>query len=118
MPIDARTLRDVLADPGAAETFSAASGCPLVVVDADDPAALADVDITALPAVVVLLAPDPGGLPTACFAAADVILTSDESAPAPFVRPEGLSTEPDATVRPLSGRPIAIDPRDWRGSDS
>jgi enoyl-CoA hydratase/carnithine racemase len=108
MPIDARTLRDVLADPGAAETFSAASGCPLVVVDADDPAALADVDITALPAVVALLAPDPGGLPAACFAAADVILTSDESAPAPFVRPEGgLQQGLDLIEAALATNPVA-----------
>jgi hypothetical protein len=35
-PIDARTFADLLADPGAAEAVSAATGCPLVVFDASD----------------------------------------------------------------------------------
>src|SRR5215472_2543371 len=107
-PIDARTLRAALADPAAAETLSAAAGCPLVVVDTSDPAPLADADITALPAVVVLLAPDPGRLPAKCFAAADVILTDDEDAPQPFVRPEGgQQAGLDLIAAALARNPVA-----------
>jgi Enoyl-CoA hydratase/isomerase len=111
MPIDASALRDLVTDPAAAETFSAASGGPPLVVDAAGPraaAVLAGLDITALPAVVVLLAPDPGLLPAACFGAADVILTAAEGAPAPFVRPEGgLRAGLDLILAAVGANPIA-----------
>jgi len=111
MPIDASALRDLVTDPAAAETFSAASSGPPLVVDAAGPraaAALAGLDITALPAVVVLLAPDPGLLPAACFGAADVILTAAEGAPAPFVRPDGgLQAGLDLIAAAAGANPIA-----------
>lgn len=118
MPIDASALRDLVANPAGAETISAASGCPLVVVDAADPAPLAGLDIAALPAVVVLLAPDPGRLGTDCYAAADVILTADADAAAPigvpFVAPAGgvragldLITAA-VTANPVAGTALAL----------
>ena len=85
--ISARTFRDLLADPDGAEAVSATTGCPLLIVDADDDQAgriLPGLDITALPAVVALVAPDPSRLPAGCFTAADVILTEDDQAAAPF----------------------------------
>jgi enoyl-CoA hydratase/carnithine racemase len=110
-PIDARTFRDLVADPEAAETISAATGCPLVIVDADEGQArsmLTDLNITALPAVVAVLAPDPGRLPDRCFAAADVILTEDDQAPGPFTRPPGGVQAGLAALREaLAANPVA-----------
>ena len=110
-PIDARTFRDLLADPDAAETISAASGCPLVIVDADQGQArsmLTGLNITALPAVVAVLAPDPGRLPASCFAAADVILTEDDRAPGPFTRPGGgMQAGVTALQQALAANPVA-----------
>jgi enoyl-CoA hydratase/carnithine racemase len=86
--LDPATLAELTASPAASEELTAAGGWPLIVVDVPDAAAaqcLAGVDITALPAVVVACVPDPGGFPAAAARAADVILTADECAPAPFV---------------------------------
>jgi enoyl-CoA hydratase/carnithine racemase len=92
LTVDALALRELVADPAAAETISAAADCPLVVVEAGDgmaAAALAELDITALPAVVIVIARDPACLPAGAFGAADVILSEDALAGAPFVAPEG-----------------------------
>ncbi len=86
--LDPRTFRDMLADPALAETISAAAGCPLVTVkvaDATEARWLEGLDITAVPAVVVVVAPDPACLPAGAASAADVILTEDAGAAAPFV---------------------------------
>ena len=88
LKLDARALRDLLADPAAAEGLSAAAGTPLVIVEVGDAAAgraLAGLDVTLVPAVVLAVAADPGHLPPAAFPAADVILTEDAAAGAPFV---------------------------------
>ncbi|HTZ91321.1 MAG TPA: enoyl-CoA hydratase/isomerase family protein [Streptosporangiaceae bacterium] len=110
-PIDARTFRDLLADPEAAETISAATGCPLVIVDADQGEArsmLAGLNIAALPAVVAILAPDPGRLPAPCFGAADVILTEDDQAISPFTRPAaGMRAGLTALQQALAANPVA-----------
>ena len=111
LSIDARTFRDLLADPGAAEAVSAADGCPLVIVDADDDEAgkiLPGLDVTALPAVVALVMPDPGRLGSDCFAAADIILTEDDQAAAPFTRPAGgLQAGLKAVADALAAHPVA-----------
>jgi len=117
MCIDAQTFADVLTDPAGAETISAAAGCPLVIVRADSTGsapALAGLDIAALPAVVVAVAADPSCLPSDCFAAADVILTEDGEAGAPFVRPEGgvqaglTAIETALTASPVAGTSLAL----------
>ena len=112
MSIDPGTLRDLVADPAAAETFSAVSGCPLLVVSGSEPGALAGLDITALPAVVVLLAPDPGRLGADCYPAADVILTADADAAAPigapFVAPDGgIQAGLELIAAALTANPVA-----------
>jgi len=96
--LDPATLADLDAFPAAAEELSAAAGWPLIAVDVQDAAdgrRLAEVDITALPAVVVACVVDPGSFPNAARQAADVILTSDEQAPAPFVAWPGRATRAD-----------------------
>jgi enoyl-CoA hydratase/isomerase-like protein len=92
LKLDARALRDLLADPAAAEGLSAVTGTPLVIVEVGDAAAgraLAGLDITLVPAVVLAVTADPRYLPPAAFPAADVILTEDAAAGAPFVGPAG-----------------------------
>lgn len=111
MEIDAAAFRDLLADPQAAESLSAVTGCPLVVIDVTDETsgrALAGLDITGLPAAVVVLARDPACLPVASFGAADVILTEDASAPAPFAAAaEGVQAGLAAIETTLTGSPVA-----------
>jgi hypothetical protein len=54
LSIDARSFRDLLSDPAAAESLSAVTGCPQVVVeisDRSDGLKLAGLDAAALPAV-------------------------------------------------------------------
>lgn len=78
LPMDAPTFRDVLAGPSAAETFSAVAECPLAVVQVSSAAKgrlLADLDITALPCVVVVVTEDSRWLPAGAAGAADVLLT-------------------------------------------
>jgi len=61
MSADARAFRDLLADPAAAETLSAVTGCPLAVVEISSAAEgglLSCLDTT-IPAVVVVLSADP-----------------------------------------------------------
>jgi Enoyl-CoA hydratase/isomerase len=89
--VDAQTFRELLADPVASETLSAATGCPLVVVELGretDGRMLAGLEAV-VPAVVLVVSPDPGWLPEAGFGAADVVLTDADDPPAPFVRPDG-----------------------------
>src|SRR5260370_22101087 len=115
--LDARTFRDLLADPAAAEGRPAVLGSPRGLVEADaaragrKPAGLA---ITLLPAVVLAVARDPLCLPAAAFPAADVILTEDKTAGAPFVGPadgvcaaiEKISASLD--VNPVAGTALAL----------
>jgi enoyl-CoA hydratase/carnithine racemase len=92
LTIEARDLGGLLADPGAAETISAVAGCPLVVVEVANASAgdaLIGLEIMSVPAVVVVVARDPGCIPQGAFGAADVILTEDAEAAAPFVSPHG-----------------------------
>src|SRR5258708_13565458 len=114
---DGGRFGDLLADPAAAEGLSAVMGSPLVIVEADDASAgrkLAGLDITLLPAVVLAVARDPLCLPAAAFPAADVILTEDKTAGAPFVGPadgvcapiEKISARLD--VNPLPGPPLPL----------
>jgi enoyl-CoA hydratase/carnithine racemase len=88
--IEARDMAGLLAIPAGVEALSAATGYPLVVVEvADGPAgkALAGLDLMAVPAVVAVVARDPGCLPTDAFGTADLILTEDADAASPFVAP-------------------------------
>jgi enoyl-CoA hydratase/carnithine racemase len=107
--LDPRTFRDMLADPALAETISAAVGCPLVTVEVRDATHgrwLDGLDITAVPAVVLVVAADPACLPAGAQNAADVILTEDAAASAPFVdAPAGL----DAAMEQLNAR-LALNP--------
>jgi hypothetical protein len=109
--VDPSALADLLADPGAADTLSAASGCPLVVVQVSDASAAAPLrglDIGALPAVVVVVAADASCLPPSAASVADIVLTEDEAAPAPFtVPPGGIQAGLDAITSSLAISPVA-----------
>ncbi len=109
--LDPCTLADLLADPGAADTLSAATGCPLVVVkvgDASAAAPLRGLDIGALPAVVVVVAADAGCLPRSVAGIGDIVLTEDEAAPEPFTAaPGGIQAGLDAIAVSLATSPMA-----------
>ena len=109
--LDARAFRDLLADPAAPERLSAVTGTPLVIVEADGaPAArsLAGLDITLVPAVVLAVVRDPRCLPAAAFPAADLILTEDTAAGAPFVAPAGgIGTAIENISASLNDNPVA-----------
>jgi enoyl-CoA hydratase/carnithine racemase len=111
LKLDARDLRGLLADPVAAEGLSAVMGTPLLIVEVgDDDAAhsLAGLDITLVPAVVLAVARDPRCLPAAAFRAADVILTEDTAAGAPFVGPpDGISAAAEKISASLDENPVA-----------
>jgi hypothetical protein len=111
LKLDARALRDLLADPAAAERLSAATGTPLVIVEVGDAAGgreLAGLDITLVPAVVLAVAADPRYLPPAAFPAADVILTEDAAAGAPFVGPaDGVAAAIEQISASLDENPVA-----------
>lgn len=108
---DARGFRDLLGDPAAVESMSAAAGVPLVVVEIADGsagAALTGLDVTALPAVVAGVVRDPGCLPEAAYAACDLLLTEDAHADRPFTAPpSGLQAGLDALVAAVSANPVA-----------
>jgi len=110
LSVDARAFRDLLADPTAAETLSAVTGCPLAVVEISSAAEgglLSCLD-TAIPAVVVVLSADPGWLPAAAFTAADVVLTEADDSQAPFVRPAGgVASGVAAISTALESSPVA-----------
>lgn len=111
LSIDATAFRDLLADPAATESLSAVTGCPQVVVEVTDGSAglaLAGLDCGALPAVVIVVARDPGCLPGEAFAVADVVLTEDDSAGGPFTAPPGgVQAGLDALGSALSASPVA-----------
>jgi enoyl-CoA hydratase/carnithine racemase len=108
---DSRTFRDLVSDPAAAESLSAVTGCPQVVVEVGDRSAglaLAGLEITALPLVVVVVTPDPRCLPADAFQAADVVLTQDKTAGPPFTAPQGgVQAGLDALGRALTANPVA-----------
>lgn len=108
---DARGFRELLSDPAAAESVSAAADCPLVVVEIEDGSAgavLAELDVTTLPTVVVGVVRDPGCLPEAAYAACDVLLTENAAADRPFTAPPGgLQAGLDALVAAISANPVA-----------
>jgi enoyl-CoA hydratase/carnithine racemase len=115
--LDARTFRELLADPASAETLSATAGSPLIIIEVPDAAEgrwLEGLDITALPAVVVAVAPDPAYLPPTTACAADVILTQDENAATPFVAPTGglagaiAQLEARLAANPVAGTSLAL----------
>src|ERR1700677_893319 len=90
LDLDPGAFRDVLAEPALTETLSAVAGYPMIVVRVADASAgrlLAGLDLAAMPAVVVVVVPDPACLPAGAFAAADVLLTEDVSSAAPFTAP-------------------------------
>jgi enoyl-CoA hydratase/carnithine racemase len=109
--LDPETFRDMLADPALAETFSAVSGCRLVVVEVPNTSAgrrLIGLDLSTVPAVVLVVARDPACLPDEAAAAADVILTEDASAASPFTAPSGgLAAAIAQLDASLSGHPVA-----------
>jgi enoyl-CoA hydratase/carnithine racemase len=111
LSIDATAFRDLLADPAATESLSAVTGCAQVVVEVTDGSAglaLAGLDCGALPAVVIVVARDPGCLPREAFGVADVVLTEDDSASGPFaVPPGGVQAGLDALGSALSASPVA-----------
>jgi enoyl-CoA hydratase/carnithine racemase len=122
--LDARAFRDLLADPALAETLSAACGCPLVTVavhSGSEARWLVGLDITAVPAVVLVVAPDAACLPAGAVNAADVILTEDDAAPAPFIAPAaGLGAaigQLDARIalNPVAGAALALQLRSSAG---
>lgn len=110
MAVDARTFRDLAADPAAAHELSAATGSPLAVVEVNSAAEgemLATVS-TAVQAVVLVVSPDPAWLPPTAFAAGDVLLTEADDPPAPFVRPsDGLAAGVSAISAALDRNPVA-----------
>jgi enoyl-CoA hydratase/carnithine racemase len=103
LSIEARDMAGLLANPAGVETLSAVTGCSLVVVEVADSSAgqaLAGLDLMAVPSVVAVVARDPGCLPPDGFGAADLILTEDAGAAAPFVAPrDGI----EAALTRLSG---------------
>jgi enoyl-CoA hydratase/carnithine racemase len=111
MNLDAKTFADLAAEPAPAETLSAVVGCPLVIVEVPDAAAaawLTGLHGTALPAVVVLIVPDPGCLPPQAAEVGDVILTDDSAAPAPFVTsPHGAAQAAGLIGAMLAEHPVA-----------
>src|ERR1700744_4005076 len=97
--------------------MSAVAGCPLVVVGVDGPAAgqqLAGLELAATPAVVVVVTSHPARLPADAMPAADVILTEDRDAPAPFTAPPGgpasavARLEQRLAARPVAGTALAL----------
>lgn len=111
LTIDSRTFRDLLSDPNAVESLSAVTGCPQVVVEIPDGSAalaMAGLETTALPAVVVVVAPDARCLPADAFQVADVVLTADKTAGRPFTAPPGgVQAGVDALSAALAVSPVA-----------
>lgn len=110
LTVDPATFRDILADPGGAESLSAAAGTALVVVEVRDAAAgihLAGLDITSLPAVVIVVAQDPGVLAPAALGSGDVILTQDAAAGAPFAGSGDVASEIRQIASVLESNPVA-----------
>ena len=115
--LDARTFRELLADPALAETLSATAGSPLITIEVPDAAEgrwLEGLDNTAVPAVVVIVAADPACLPLTAACAADVILTQDGIAATPFVAPPGglaaaiARLDARLAANPVAGTALAL----------
>jgi enoyl-CoA hydratase/carnithine racemase len=111
LTLEARALGELLADPATAAELSGATGTPLVIVEIGDAAAgssLACLDITLVPAVVLAVARDPRCLTAAAFPAADVILTEDSSAGAPFVAAQdGVAAAIEQISTGIGENPVA-----------
>src|SRR5690349_19727066 len=123
MLLQPREFRDALADPLAGETFTAAGGHPMVVVEVRDAAGAADLsglDTTALGCVVVLLAPDPAVL-AGDLEFADLLLTDDATAGRPWVAPPGgaraglANAASVITENPVAAASLALLLRSTRG---
>jgi enoyl-CoA hydratase/carnithine racemase len=117
--VDAWTFRELLADPAMAESMSAVAGCPLIVVEVNSAAAgslLADADIDAVPAVILIVVGDFRYLPRAATGAADVVLTeaAEDVAGIPFIRPPGGVASGVAAIgaamaaNPVAGATLAL----------
>lgn len=115
--VDAGTFVELIADPEVSETLSAPAGCPMVTVevpDAKSASRLAGVHVGVLPAVVVLVVPDPGCLTPSAALVGDIVLTEDLAAPAPFVPAPGgalqLANQIDAMLadHPIAGTALAL----------
>jgi enoyl-CoA hydratase/carnithine racemase len=124
--LDARTFRELLADPALAETLSAAAGSPLITIEVPDAAEarwLDGLDITAVPAVIVVVAPDPACLPPTAACAADVILAQDDTAGSRFVAPPGglaaaiARLDSRLAANPVAGTALALQLRISAGLD-
>jgi enoyl-CoA hydratase/carnithine racemase len=109
--IDPQTFHGLVTTPSAREALSAVTGVPLVIVEVSDAASgrwLADLDITELPTVVLILVPDPAWLPSAAAGAGDVVLTEDPAAAGPFAAPrQGLAGAVAAISEVLTAAPVA-----------
>jgi hypothetical protein len=103
-----REFASELSDPRVSETFSAATGTPMLVVhvtDAAGGAVLADLDLDALPCAVVLVVPDPAVIRDArTLAVGDVVLTEDPQAPRPMVADTDALNDIE---RAITANPIA-----------
>ena len=117
LTLDPAAFRDMLAAPALAERLSAVSGCPLIVVEVPDAPAgreLTGLDIGAAPAVVVMVASDPGFLPASAASSADVFLTEDASAPKWFSAPPGgaaaalAQLEASVTAHPVAASTLVL----------
>lgn len=129
--MNVREMLDVLGDPRAPETYSAAAGEPLLTVDVPDAASAAGLamivdpsrsvtDLRALPCVVVLVVPDP-----AVFAGAghvplmlgDVLLTEAPDAPRPYVTGSVDALREAVASNPLAATAFALLLRSSEGLD-
>jgi enoyl-CoA hydratase/carnithine racemase len=119
LSVDAQTFRELLADPATAESISAVAGCPLIVVEVNSAAAgrlLADVDVDAVPAGIVVVAGDSRYLSPTASGAADVVLTesAEDAAGVPFIRPAGGVASAVAAIgavmaaNPVAGAALAL----------
>jgi enoyl-CoA hydratase/carnithine racemase len=115
--LDPRTFREMLDDPALAEIISAMADFPLIrveVADATEARWLDGLDITAVPAVVLAVAPDSGCLSEGAVNAADVILTEDATAPSWFTAPSGglaaavAQLEDSVTSHPVAATALAL----------
>jgi hypothetical protein len=110
-----------LADPLAAETFSAATGTPMLVVTVPDAASadqLVGLELDALPSAVVLVVPDPGVIrDRRALEVADLVLTEDPDAPRPMVAdPDALKQlQSSLALNPIAAAAAALL---LRGADS
>jgi enoyl-CoA hydratase/carnithine racemase len=117
LSLDPAAFREMLATPALAEPLSAVAGCPLVVVQVPDGSAgqlLAGLEIGATPAVVVVVAPDPGCVPASADSGADVFLTEDAGADERFTASAGgpataiAQLDASVTAHPIAATALAL----------